>query len=101
MYFKKAEREILSELEILFEYKHENIISLVGYCDENNERISVFEYACNGSLDRHLSNTSLTWTKRLKIGIDVAMGLDFLHRGGSTHAAPVIHRDIKSATTKW
>lgn len=49
-----------------------------------------------GSLDRHLKDSSLTWTKRLKIGIDVAMGLKFLHGGGSTQAA-VIHRDIKSS----
>ncbi|XP_076940171.1 uncharacterized protein LOC143609252 [Bidens hawaiensis] len=91
----QGEQEFLTEVEILFEYKHENIISFVGYCDEKNESISVFEYASMGSLDKHLKDSSLTWTKRLKIGIDVAMGLKFLHGGGSTQAA-VIHRDIKS-----
>ncbi|KAI7746094.1 hypothetical protein M8C21_024659 [Ambrosia artemisiifolia] len=63
-----------------------------GYCNENNEKILVYEYASNGRLDRHLNNASLTWTQRLKIGIDVAIALDFLHGG----ASPVVHRDIKS-----
>ncbi|KAJ0735757.1 putative protein kinase RLK-Pelle-LRR-I-1 family [Helianthus annuus] len=89
----QGEREFLMEVEVLFEYKHENIIGLVGYCDENGEKILVYEYASNGSLDRHLRDASITWTKRLKIGIDIATGLDFLHGGGY----PVIHRDVKSA----
>ncbi|KAJ0511315.1 putative protein kinase RLK-Pelle-LRR-I-1 family [Helianthus annuus] len=91
----QGEDEFFTEIEILFEYKHENVISLLGYCRKKNERILVYEYASNGSLDRHVKHASLTWMKRLKICIEVAMGLDFLHRGGSTQA-PVIHRDIKS-----
>ncbi|KAJ0690838.1 putative protein kinase RLK-Pelle-CR4L family [Helianthus annuus] len=89
----QGEKEFLSELEILFEYKHENIIGLVGYCNENDEKILVYEYASNGSLDRHLNDATLTWTQRLKISIDAAIALDFLHGGVS----PVIHRDIKSS----
>ncbi|KAL9992834.1 putative protein kinase RLK-Pelle-CR4L family [Helianthus debilis subsp. tardiflorus] len=81
------------EVEVLFEYKHENIIGLVGYCDENGEKILVYEYASNGSLDRHLRDASITWTKQLKIGIGIATGLDFLHEGGY----PMIHKDVKSA----
>ncbi|KAJ0735723.1 putative protein kinase RLK-Pelle-LRR-I-1 family [Helianthus annuus] len=91
----QGEDEFFTEIEILFEHKHENVISLLGYCKNENERILVYEYASNGSLDRHLKHASLTWTKRLKICIEVAMGLDFLHRGVSTQA-PVIHRDLKS-----
>ncbi|KAF5783835.1 putative protein kinase RLK-Pelle-LRR-I-1 family [Helianthus annuus] len=89
---RHRERVFLTEVEVLFEYKHENIIGLVGYCDENDEKILVYEYASNGILDRHLTDASITWTKRLKIGIDIATGLDFLHGGGY----PVIHRDVKS-----
>ncbi|KAM0008468.1 putative protein kinase RLK-Pelle-LRR-I-1 family [Helianthus debilis subsp. tardiflorus] len=90
--YGQGEKEFLTEVEILFEYKHENIIGLVGYCNENDEKILVYEYASNGSLDRHLKDDSLTWAERLKISIDVANGLDFLHGGDS----PVIHRDIKA-----
>ncbi|KAM0008461.1 putative protein kinase RLK-Pelle-L-LEC family [Helianthus debilis subsp. tardiflorus] len=89
----QGEEEFLTEIEIVFQCKHENIISLVGYCKKVNERILVYEYASNGSLNRYVKHASLTWTKRLQICIDVAMGLDFLHRGTSTQAV-VIHRDI-------
>ncbi|KAK1426152.1 hypothetical protein QVD17_14821 [Tagetes erecta] len=89
----QGEKEFLTELEILFEYKHENIIGLLGYCNENNEKIIVYKYASKGSLDKHLKDANLTWMKRLKIGIDAAVGLDFLHGADP----PVIHRDIKSS----
>ncbi|KAK1426161.1 hypothetical protein QVD17_14830 [Tagetes erecta] len=91
---ENRDQEFLADLEILFEYKHENIIGLVGYCDEKNEKMTVYEYASNGSLNMHLNKASLTWTQRLKIGIEVALGLEFLHESGD---AVVIHRDIKSS----
>ncbi|XP_076940034.1 uncharacterized protein LOC143609052 [Bidens hawaiensis] len=92
----QGEHHFLTELEILFEYKHENIIGLEGYCNENDEKIIVYEHASNRSLDMHLNDVSLTWSKRLKICIDVARGLAFLH-GGAPTKEMVIHRDIKSA----
>ncbi|KAK1425995.1 hypothetical protein QVD17_14662 [Tagetes erecta] len=92
----QGEQQFLSELQILLEYKHENVIGLIGYCDEKDEKIIVYEYASRGSLDRHLSNPSLTWMKRLNICIDVASALYFLH-GGVGKQAKVIHRDIKTA----
>ncbi|KAK9058879.1 hypothetical protein SSX86_023723 [Deinandra increscens subsp. villosa] len=84
-----------AELKVLMKYKHENVIALLGYCEEEGERIMVHEPALNGSLDRHLSDVSLTWGKRLKICIDIASGLDFLH-GGLVTGEVVIHRDIRS-----
>ncbi|KAI3743598.1 hypothetical protein L1987_61308 [Smallanthus sonchifolius] len=92
----QGEQQFLCELQILLEYKHENIIGLVGYCDEKDEKIIVYEYASKGSLDRYLNNASLTWVKRLNICIDVASALDFLH-GGVGKQSRVIHRDIKTA----
>ncbi|KAL8214566.1 hypothetical protein R6Q57_004015 [Mikania cordata] len=92
----QGEKQFLSELQILLEYKHENVIGLVGYCDEKDEKIIVYEYASRGSLDRYLTDASLTWVKRLDICIDVARALDFLH-GGVGKQAKVIHRDIKTA----
>ncbi|MFS8026605.1 putative protein kinase RLK-Pelle-LRR-I-1 family [Helianthus anomalus] len=84
-----------TELKVLMEHKHENVIGLLGYCEEGEEKIIVYEHAVNGSLEDHVNNTSLTWGKRLKICIDIACGLDFLH-GGSITGDVVIHRDIKS-----
>nr|XP_043635289.1 uncharacterized protein LOC122606497 isoform X2 [Erigeron canadensis] len=92
----QGDAEFLKELEILLEYKNDNVIGLVGYCDEFGEKIIVYEYAAHKSLDLHLSSAYLTWTKRLQICIDVAIGLDFLH-GGLVTQDVVIHRDIKSA----
>ncbi|CAI9269152.1 unnamed protein product [Lactuca saligna] len=94
--FGQGEPEFLSELQILLEYKHENIIGLVGYCNELGESIIVYEYASRGNLGKYLSDNGLSWTKRLKICIDITSGLDFLHGGGVTQEV-VIHRDIKSA----
>ncbi|KAJ0625041.1 putative protein kinase RLK-Pelle-DLSV family [Helianthus annuus] len=94
----QGEHHFLMELEILFEYKHENIIGLKGYCNENEEKIIVYEYASNRSLDKYLSKVSLTWTKRLKICIDIVRGLAFLHGDADSNAKEmVVHRDIKSA----
>ncbi|XP_071687450.1 uncharacterized protein [Rutidosis leptorrhynchoides] len=90
----QGDKQFRNELQILFEYKHDNIISLVGYCDEKDTKVIVYEYAIRGSLDRYLNDSRLTWIKRLKICIDVATALDFLHRGTRT-LATVIHRDIK------
>ncbi|KAL8263417.1 hypothetical protein R6Q59_024766 [Mikania micrantha] len=89
----QTRHQFLTELQILSQYKHENIISLVGYCNEGGERIIVYESASNGSLDKHLANASLSWIKRLKIFIDVAKGLEFLHTSVSR-----MHWGIKSAS---
>ncbi|KAJ0502639.1 putative protein kinase RLK-Pelle-LRR-I-1 family [Helianthus annuus] len=93
--FGQGEQQFFSELQILLDYKHENVIGLVGYCDENDEKVLIYEYLSRGSLDRYLNDTSLTWVKRLNICIDVARALDFLH-GGVGKQAKVIHRDIKT-----
>ncbi|KAJ0638969.1 putative protein kinase RLK-Pelle-CrRLK1L-1 family [Helianthus annuus] len=91
----QGDHEFYRELEILFKFKHKHVIGLEGYCEEMDERIIVYEYASNGSLDKWLNNISLTWMKRLEICIGVASGLDFLH-GGVLRQEAVIHRDIKS-----
>ncbi|GJT06706.1 kinase-like domain, phloem protein 2-like protein [Tanacetum coccineum] len=92
----EGEAEFMTELEILMEYKHENVINLVGYCDEEDEKIIVYKFASRGSLDKYLSDDCLTWVIRLKICIDVAIGLEFLH-GTVSSPEMVIHRDINSS----
>ncbi|PWA37090.1 hypothetical protein CTI12_AA593800 [Artemisia annua] len=92
----EGEVEFMTELEILMEYKHVNVIGLVGYCDEENEKLIVYEYASRGSLDKYLTDDSLTWVMRLRICIDIAIGLEFLH-GNVSSPEMVVHRDIKSS----
>ncbi|KAJ9537576.1 hypothetical protein OSB04_030309 [Centaurea solstitialis] len=88
--------EFWKEIVMLSRYSHENLVSLLGYCDEGGEKILVYEYASRGSLDRHLSTTTLTWIQRLNICLGVARALRYLHDPDGTQQR-VIHRDIKSA----
>nr|KAJ0208016.1 hypothetical protein LSAT_V11C500246730 [Lactuca sativa] len=88
--------EFWKEIVMLSLHKHENIISLLGFCDESNEKILVYEYVFRRSLDINLNNNDLTWIRRLKICIGAARGLAYLHNPGTTQQR-VLHRDIKSS----
>ncbi|KAL7610060.1 hypothetical protein Lser_V15G13584 [Lactuca serriola] len=96
----QGSKEFRTEVTMLSEYQHKNIIKLIGFCDDNKEMILVYEYASHGSLDKYLSDTKmsggLSWSQLHKICIGVAYALDYLHN----HVAEkhrIIHRDVKSA----
>ncbi|XP_024995889.1 uncharacterized protein LOC112529041 [Cynara cardunculus var. scolymus] len=90
--------EFWREIMMLSRYSHENIVSLLGYCNEGDEKIVVYEYASRGSLDRHLSANALTWMQRLKICLGVARGLNYLHDPNPMERQQrVLHCDIKSS----
>ncbi|MFS7959311.1 putative protein kinase RLK-Pelle-CrRLK1L-1 family [Helianthus anomalus] len=92
----QGDHEFKTEIALLSVYKHENIVSLLGFCDEDGKKILVYKHESNGSLDNHLNNPNLTWIQRLKICLDVARGLQYLHDDvGSQHR--ILHRDVKSS----
>ncbi|KAL1832486.1 hypothetical protein ACET3Z_002137 [Daucus carota] len=102
---KQRSREFLTEIEMLSKSQHSHVVSLVGYCDDEEEMILVYEYMPSGSLADHLhkrvrkGDTSLpclTWVQRLKICIGAAHGLDYLHTGTGIENR-VIHRDVKTS----
>ncbi|KAJ0802346.1 putative protein kinase RLK-Pelle-DLSV family [Helianthus annuus] len=93
----QGDREFWNEITILNCHTHENLIALFGFCIEGKEMSLVYEYAANGSLDRHLSSISFTWTQRLKVCLGAARGLSFLHDAQVGTNERIIHRDIKSA----
>ncbi|CAF2283796.1 BnaA04g16790D [Brassica napus] len=71
--------------------------NLVGYCDEGGHLALVYEYMENGNLKQHLSGQSagstLKWASRLKIAVEAAQGLEYLHVACEP---PMVHRDVKS-----
>ncbi|KAJ9556483.1 hypothetical protein OSB04_011097 [Centaurea solstitialis] len=94
--FRGEERLFLNEIKVLSSYKHENIISFVGFCDENNEKILVQEFVTYGSLDQYLSSAKLTWSERLQICLGAARGLNHLHNG--VEGKSTVHCDFRSGT---
>nr|GEV59335.1 protein kinase-like domain, phloem protein 2-like protein [Tanacetum cinerariifolium] len=94
--YGQGDPEFFKEIRMLSCYRHENLISLLGFCCQGGEMILIYEYASGGSLDRLLSSAALTWTQRLRICLDAAKGLSFLHDPNGTQQR-VLHRDIKSA----
>ncbi|KAI3796910.1 hypothetical protein L1987_39597 [Smallanthus sonchifolius] len=92
----QGEREFLMEIIMLSSYKHKNLISLVGFCQESGENILVYEYAKHESLKRYIADDKLSWMQRLKISLGAARGFNYLHNDvGPQHR--VLHGDIKSS----
>ncbi|ONK57514.1 uncharacterized protein A4U43_C09F1280 [Asparagus officinalis] len=96
----KAFDEFKAEIAVLSKVRHRNLVSLLGYSIEGNERILVYEYVPQGALSKHLFQWKhlnlepLSWKKRLNIALDVSRGLEYLHN--LTHQC-FIHRDLKSS----
>ncbi|GAB4834826.1 hypothetical protein Ancab_033094 [Ancistrocladus abbreviatus] len=89
-----------SELEICRPLNHANIVKLLGYCDEREEGVLVFEYIPNGTLQDKLHTSRATnqpplpWKTRTTIAYQLAQSLDYLHEKCSLH---IVHGDIKSS----
>ncbi|KAK6912538.1 Serine-threonine/tyrosine-protein kinase, catalytic domain [Dillenia turbinata] len=93
-----AEREFENEVNLLVKIQHPNIISLLGYCIHEETKFLVYELMQNGSLETQLHGpthgSALSWHMRMRIALDVARGLEYLHEHCNP---PVIHRDLKSS----
>ncbi|KAJ0766677.1 putative protein kinase RLK-Pelle-L-LEC family [Helianthus annuus] len=69
------------EIERLSGLNHKNLVFLIGFCDEKEEKVIVIEHVVNGSLDQYLGDPTLTWSQRLRICLGVALALRYWHRG--------------------
>ncbi|KAG2300457.1 hypothetical protein Bca52824_036929 [Brassica carinata] len=92
----QGHKEWLAEINFLGNLLHPNLVKLVGYCIEDDQRLLVYEFMPRGSLENHLFRRSLPlpWCIRMKIAVGAAKGLSFLHEEA---LKPVIYRDFKTS----
>ncbi|KMT00458.1 hypothetical protein BVRB_9g217590 [Beta vulgaris subsp. vulgaris] len=93
----QGEREFQAEVEIISRVHHRHLVSLVGYCIAGGQRMLVYEFVPNGTLEFHLHGKGrpvMDFPSRMKIALGSAKGLAYLHE--DCHPR-IIHRDIKTA----
>lgn len=96
--------EFLTQVSMVSKLKHENLVELLGYCVEGNVRVLEYEFATMGSLHDVLHGRKgvqgaqpgpvLDWIQRVRIAVDAARGLEYLHE---KFQPSIIHRDIRSS----
>ncbi|MFS8020668.1 putative protein kinase RLK-Pelle-RLCK-VIIa-2 family [Helianthus anomalus] len=92
----QGHKEWLAEVSFLGDLVNPNLVKLIGYCIEDDQRLLVYEFLPRGSLENHLFRRSLPlpWSIRMKIALGAAKGLAFLHEEAKR---PVIYRDFKTS----
>ncbi|OEL13202.1 Proline-rich receptor-like protein kinase PERK1, partial [Dichanthelium oligosanthes] len=93
----QGDREFHAEVEIISRVHHRHLVSLVGYCIHGDQRLLVYEYVPNKTLELHLhggDRPTLDWHHRWRIALGSAKGLAYLHEDCDPK---IIHRDIKAA----
>eukprot|EP00253_Pinus_taeda_P004729 PITA_04729 len=95
---RQGRKEFLNEINFLAKIQHKNVVNLLGCCAEGSERLLVYEYLPNKSLDKVLFDPNkrrrLDSQKRYNIIMGVARGLLYLHQDSPLR---IIHRDIKAS----
>uniref|UniRef100_A0A453LMW6 non-specific serine/threonine protein kinase n=1 Tax=Aegilops tauschii subsp. strangulata TaxID=200361 RepID=A0A453LMW6_AEGTS len=86
--------DFISEVSTIGRIHHVNVVRLVGYCSEEPRRALVYEYMPKGSLDKYIfsGKKRFSWDKLSEIGLGIARGIDYLHRGCDMQ---ILHFDIK------
>ncbi|KAL9241921.1 hypothetical protein vseg_015976 [Gypsophila vaccaria] len=103
---RQGQREFVNEAKLLARVQHRNVVNLLGYCAHGDNKLLVYEYVLNESLDKLLFKADkrhlLDWRKRYDTISGIAKGLLYLHE--DSHSC-IIHRDIKASNVllddKW
>eukprot|EP01018_Ginkgo_biloba_P026626 Gb_41616 [translate_table: standard] len=94
----QGDLEFSTEVHMLSRVHHKCLVPFIGYCNESTHEILIYEYMSGGNLRQLLSGIRqpkmpLDWERRLRIALNAAQGLEYLHTGCRP---AIIHRDIKS-----
>ncbi|KAK4757388.1 hypothetical protein SAY87_018689 [Trapa incisa] len=101
---QEPDSDFAAQLSVVSRLKNENVVELLGYCLEDNNRILVYQFARQGSLHDILHGRKgvegaepgpvLNWNQRAKIAYGAARGLQYLHEKVQP---PIVHRDVRSS----
>ncbi|PPR80240.1 hypothetical protein GOBAR_AA40474 [Gossypium barbadense] len=94
-----GDKDFLAEVAKLSHLQHPNLVSLIGYCADGDQRLLIYEFMQEGSVEDHLQGKKaqekpLEWIPRMKIAYGAAQGLEYLHDKTNP---PIIYRDFKSS----
>lgn len=91
--FNDADKEFKTEVDVIGQTHHRNLVRLIGFCKDEDQRLLVYEYMSNGTLADYLfGNLQPSWMERVRIALGIARALLYLHEECSTQ---IIHCDIK------
>ncbi|KAL0383278.1 UNVERIFIED_CONTAM: putative LRR receptor-like serine/threonine-protein kinase [Sesamum calycinum] len=94
---QQGESEFLAEVKMITSIQHKNLVRLLGCCSDGAQRLLVYEYMKNRSLDRIVygnGDVFLNWSTRFQIILGIARGLQYLHEDSHVR---IVHRDIKAS----
>ncbi|KAK4486913.1 hypothetical protein RD792_006222, partial [Penstemon davidsonii] len=96
---QQKDDQFIELVNILDKIRHANVVELMGYCAEHGQRLLIYEYCANGTLQDALQSDDefkkkLSWNTRIRMALGAARALEYLHE---ICEPPIIHRNFKSA----